>query len=156
VELPDDHEINLASRWARLGAALIDGLSVLPITLPTMYFTGGFDVIKTGVPPSLLYNLAIATLMIVAFAVIHGAWLISDGQTMGKKVMGIKIVTNEGGHVDLMTLVKRYGFYLAIPQIPAIGPFINLVNTLFIFSKSKRCLHDHFADTQVIVAKTSP
>ena len=140
----------LASRWSRLGAAIIDGLTMIPITLPLMYFTGGFDDISKGIEPSVSYFLALSIAGMAVFLLIHGKFLVRDGQTLGKKVLNIKIVTLAGRHADVPTLAKRYGFSWLIPLIPVIGPIINMVNILFIFTKSKRCLHDHVGETKVI------
>ena len=118
-----------------------------------MYFTGGFDDISEGIEPSLFYTLAISLVGVALFLLIHGKFLVRDGQTLGKKALNIKIVTVAGQHADVTTLAKRYGFSWLIPLIPVIGPIINMVNILFIFTKSKRCLHDHVGGTKVINSK---
>lgn len=145
----EDHS-ELASRWSRLGASLIDALTIAPVTLALMYFTGGFSGITEGVQPSLTYTLAMAAIGIVIFLLVHGYFLLADGQTLGKKALSIKIVTIDNQHAQITTLAKRYGFYWIVPQIPVVGPFINMVNILFIFTKSKRCLHDHVGGTKVV------
>ncbi len=146
------YEINLASRWSRLGAALVDALTIIPITIPLMYFTGGFDRISEGVQPPLSYTLIMAVIGIAIFLIIHGKFLIRDGQTLGKKLLNIKIVTTSGHHASISILAKRYGFYWVIPQVPVAGPFVNLINILFILGKSKRCVHDYVGGTIVITA----
>lgn len=143
---------DLASRWDRLWASLIDVLTIIPITIPLMYFTGGFEGISEGVQPSLSYALTMALISTLIFLAIHGKFIVQDGQTLGKKVLNIKIVTVSGQHASIPFLAKRYGFFWVIPQIPAIGPLINIVNILFIFGKSKRCLHDYVGGTKVIIA----
>lgn len=140
----------LASRWDRLCASLVDALTISPITIPLIYFTGGFDGISKGIKPSLSYSLTMALISTAIFLIIHGKFIVRDGQTLGKKALKIKIVKTNGQHADIPTLAKRYGFFWCIPQIPAIGEIINTVNILFIFSKSKRCLHDHVGGTKVI------
>ncbi|MCJ8315076.1 MAG: RDD family protein [Saccharospirillaceae bacterium] len=143
-------EVELASRWSRLFASLIDGLVMAIFTVPLMYFTGGFDGLKEGIQPGLIYTLAIALVGIIVFIIIHGYFLINTGQTIGKKILSIQIVTLDNQQVTLNVLLKRYGFFFGIPQIPVVGPFINGVSLLFIFSESKRCLHDHVGGTKVI------
>lgn len=150
IDNPDD--CILASRWSRVWASLIDGLTIIPIIIPLMYFTGGFDGIADGIQSSLSYTLVMALISTVIFVVIHGRGIVRDGQTWGKKSQNIKIVTIEGEHPNIHTLAKRYGFYWLIPNIPVIGQFINMINILFIFSKSKRCLHDHVGGTKVVKA----
>ncbi|TRX55659.1 RDD family protein [Thalassomonas sp. M1454] len=151
TEIHPLQENELASRVDRLGAALIDMLIILPITLSLMYFTGGFDGISEGVSPSTEYSLLISFVGIVFFIMIHGYLLIKNGQTIGKKVAGIKIVTLDNKLPTLSNLAKRYGFYWLIPLIPIIGQLINLISILFVFTKSKRCLHDHVGGTKVVL-----
>lgn len=141
---------NLASRWSRLWASLIDALTIIPITVPLVYFTGGFEGVSEGVQPSITYTLTMALINTIIFLFIHGKFMVRDGQTLGKKFLNIKIVTISGQHATIPVLAKRYGFLWVIPQIPMVGPIINMVNILFIFTKSKRCLHDHVAGTKVI------
>lgn len=140
----------LANRSSRFWAAIIDGLTVIPVTLPLMYFTGGFDEITGGIAPSFVYTLIMALIGTAAFLVIHGKILIRDGQTWGKKALNIKIVTMDDQHPDVITLVKRFGFYWLLPQIPVIGQVVSTVNILFIFTTSRRCLHDRIAATKVV------
>ncbi len=153
LDIESESESILASRWSRLGAALLDGLLVLPITLPLMHFTGGFDVISSGVQPTLLYTLGVSFVGVIFFVLIHGYFLINYGQTIGKKIMGIKIVTTDNQLPGLSNYGKRYGIFWIIPLIPGIGQWINMVNILFIFSKSKRCLHDRAGDTMVVLVE---
>lgn len=141
---------DLASRWTRLGAAFIDGLTIMPITLPLMYFTGGFDGLSEGLQPSLSYTLLMGLTSIAIFLLIHGRFLVRDGQTLGKKFLDIKIVGLSGEHASVQVLAKRYGFYWLIPLIPGVGALLNMVNILFIFGKSRRCLHDHVGGTKVV------
>ncbi|MDH5182154.1 MAG: RDD family protein [Gammaproteobacteria bacterium] len=142
----------LAGRWARLLASLIDALTMIPFSIALLYFTGGFATISEGKVLSYAYALTISLISIAIFFAIHGKFIIRDGQTLGKKALNIKIVKIDGQHADITTLAKRYGFYWLNPQIPVIGPLVNLVNLLFIFTSSKRCLHDHVGGTKVIFA----
>ena len=153
VAIAESGEHELAGRWSRLGASIIDGLTIMPITLPLMYFTGGFAGLSKGVAPSFMYSLGMALVGILVFIIIHGYLLVKNGQTVGKKVLGIKIVTLENELPKMSNLTRRYGLYWLLPQIPMVGPYINLVNVLFIFTKSKRCLHDHLGGTKVVLAR---
>ena len=37
-------------------------------------------------------------------------------------------------------------------MIPFVGPFLAVVDCLFIFGKSRHCVHDLIADTRVVTA----
>jgi len=150
---PSSESNALASRWKRLWASMLDGLIMSVVTLPVMYFTGGFDVISTGIQPSFEYSLMIAALGISIFIIINFKLLVNNGQTIGKKVLDIKIVDLEGNVPSLKKhLFKRYAIYFLPGQIPFGGQFFSLINILFIFGKEKRCIHDLVAETKVVMA----
>lgn len=144
--------IALASRWKRLWASILDSLVIALITVPFMYFTGGFDGAADGVQPSLEYSLLVGVIGMVVFLLINAKLLIKNGQTIGKKILGIKIADLNGNLPTIKKhLLKRYAAYFLPAQIPIAGPFISIINILFIFGKQKRCIHDYIAGTKVIV-----
>lgn len=150
VTTPDD-EYNTASRWDRLWASLIDSLIMMVVVIPVMYFTGGFDGISEGVQPSLWYSLFMSLLGIGVFFLINWKLLSVSGQTIGKRTIGIKIVTLTGNLPGVKEhLLKRYGVYFLLGQVPIVGGFLSIANTLFIFGKQKRCGHDFVAGTKVV------
>ena len=150
VTIPDD-EYNTASRWDRLWASLIDSLIMMVVVIPVMYFTGGFDGISEGVQPSLWYSLFMSLLGIGVFFLINWKLLSVSGQTIGKRTMGIKIVTLTGDLPGVKEhLLKRYGVYFLLGQVPIVGRFLSIANALVIFGKQKRCGHDFVAGTKVV------
>jgi len=130
---------------------MIDTLIISLITYPFMYFTGGFDGIADGIQPPFGYSLFVGVIGIIVFSLFNGKLLIQNGQTIGKKVLGIKIVDLNG---DLPTIKKhllpRYATYFLPAQVPVVGPYISAINILFIFGKQKRCIHDYIAGTKVV------
>ena len=142
----------LASRWARLAAAIIDGLILGAIVVPIQFAFGVFEYAMKGQQPPLGLTIGLGLLGILLFFVINGHFLLRDGQTLGKKVLSIKIIGSNDGPPDIATLAKRYGVYMLPPQIPLIGGLFSLVNVLFIFGEKRRCIHDMAADTRVVVA----
>jgi len=142
---------NLASRWARLGAVIIDTLILMAIILPCLIFSGYFAY-QMEHPEAQYALMALSTLIgFIVFTILHGYFLKKSGQTIGKKMLGIKIVDMNGNQLSLSALIfKRYFPINLINAIPVIGGILALINLLFIFSKSKRCVHDRIAGTQVI------
>ena len=153
TETPNETGV-LASRWDRLFASILDAIIYCIFIMPIMYFTGGFDGMAQGIQPSLGYNLAIGVVGIIAFIILNGKLLISSGQTIGKKAIGIKIVDLNGNLPTLNDhLLKRYAVFFIPGQIPFVGPLISIVNILFIFGNEKRCIHDLVAGTKVVNCK---
>jgi uncharacterized RDD family membrane protein YckC len=142
----------LATRWQRLWASLIDSLTIMIITLPLMYFTGMFEMVAEGRQPGAIYNLMIALAGIAFFFAINYKPLITQGQTIGKKLLSIKIVDLEEELPTGKSLLARYAAYFGFGQIPIVGPLVSIVNILFIFGKEKRCGHDYIAKTKVVQA----
>jgi uncharacterized RDD family membrane protein YckC len=70
------------------------------------------------------------------------------GQTLGKRMMGIKVLRTDGSPVDLVRLILLRN---VVPWFinSACGLFF-LVDGLFIFTDERRCLHDQIADTIVV------
>ncbi|MEP0356349.1 RDD family protein [Paraglaciecola sp.] len=141
----------LASRWSRLGASLVDSFIMMLFVIPIMYFVGWFEIISSGEEPSHLYTLGFGILGIVFFVFINLKLLVSHGQTVGKKVLKIKIVDLNDDKAELKKhLLKRYGIYFIPNQVPFLGGIFQFINILFIFRKDKRCIHDLVAGTQVV------
>jgi uncharacterized RDD family membrane protein YckC len=141
----------LASRWARLGAAIIDSLTIGIVTLPVMYFTGGFDGISAGRQPGFLYMLGMTTLSALVYFAINYRFLIANGQTVGKKVLDIRIVDLSGNIPSFQRqLIVRYLVATFPALIPVVGQFLGAIDVLFIFGKEKRCVHDFIARTRVV------
>ena len=142
---------NLASRWSRLGAVFIDTIIMVLIAIILIYVSGIYESLSELESISLLKRVIIGLIGSIFFLIINGKLLVSYGQTVGKKILRIKIVTLDGQLPNIKTLIfKRYALFLFIQHTPIIGQFISLINPLFIFNKEKRCLHDLVASTKVI------
>jgi len=147
----------LASRWSRLFAALIDGLLMLAIQLPVMYFNGYFDGASADDwEPALTQEITAAIFGVVVFLLVNGYLLKNHGQTIGKRLLGISIRDMQGNLCDFVPMVlKREILWQLVVYIPVSGGFIVLADVLTIFRKDRRCLHDLLAGTQVINVKTA-
>ena len=141
----------LASRWSRLGASIIDGLIMALAIVPITLLIGGLGALSGEEPLSFGVNIILGLLSIVVFVGINYKLLVSKGQTIGKKLVNIKIVDMNGEKPDFNDhLVKRYAVYFLPSQVPIIGGLFQLVNILFIFRGDKRCIHDLAGNTQVV------
>lgn len=143
-------ELGLASRWRRLGAALIDGLLLFLIGLAFSRLTYGEWL---GKPASITMGRKLVMLSwgVVNYVAVNGYYLQMAGQTVGKKLLGIQIVRRNGDRATLDRLVV----YRALPGyaatlIPVIGEIWSLLDPLFIFRTDRRCIHDFIADTIVV------
>lgn len=144
----------LATRGARLSAAIIDGLLMLAILAPIMFFTGYWGRIQaaamagqTPVLEPILWGL----LGFVVMVGIQAKPLMATSQTWGKRIMKIQIVDLAGKPAEFMTIVTKRMLPLQVMGlIPQAGGFIVLIAILLIFGKERRCAHDYIAGTKVI------
>jgi len=143
-------ELDLASRWSRLWAALIDAGLAIAITLPLMSYLGVWKAASQGtLPLDVIIKLAIIGWLM--FLVMHGYLLKKYGQTIGKKLLGISIVTLDGEKPEFWPLIlKRYLPLGLVSYTPVVGRFLPTIDALFIFGKDKRCVHDFIAGTMVV------
>lgn len=143
----------LADRSTRLIAAFIDGLIMLVVMLPVTLVLGSLLGVFNGesLIRTLIYTVISGVVGFAAFIVIQGRGLNATGQTIGKKLMNIRIVTDAGTKPEFMDLlIKRYGVMWIIGIIPYVGGLVSLVNVLLIFRENRKCLHDDIAGTKVI------
>lgn len=151
LEIKKSKAIVLASRGKRLKAAIIDSIISLIIVLPVMYFTGGFEGTTRGHGQPLMYTVALGLFGVLIFIIIHGRFLVQYGQTVGKRLVGIKITDLDGNLPTIKRhIFPRYAFTTILPYIPILGGFLPMVDVLFIFGKNRRCVHDYVANTIVI------
>jgi uncharacterized RDD family membrane protein YckC len=149
-----------ADRGSRLAAALVDGIIVAAILWPLVYVTGSWDRMSNGQATPLEEG-SWALVGGVVFLLVHGHLLVTRGQTVGKYLMGIQIVSAEGGQLlpFVRVVVYRYWWMLPATILSALipGPLDNavisclgLVDVLFIFGSRRRCLHDYIAGSTVV------
>ncbi|MBL0211510.1 MAG: RDD family protein [Holophagaceae bacterium] len=159
MAMPNPHldgtvqEIEAATRWSRLAARLIDyliwfaplALFIFPCLGPIAAVLGWLGILGAQI------------------------WLlVTRAQTIGKKGMGIYIMRTDGGipHIGWL-LVREFAIpalagllqYMGSVNHDAAGLFFSLVasllwliDVLFIFGRTRRCLHDYIAGTHVVKA----
>ena len=88
------------------------------------------------------------------FVRLNASLIAQKGQTMGKKLLAIQVVDNEGSlSLSFWGFVtRRYSILRLLPVIPYVGIAASVVETLLIFRKDRRCLHDLVVGTKVVNA----
>jgi len=156
---------SLAERGARLLAASIDELILLGIALPMVF--GAVPTIITlvsgGTDPELIDTSDILRAMVggpgtivtvvalIAWSVIT-AWLVAaNGQSIGKRIVGIKVVRTDGSRASFARIFLLRNVVNGLPNLlPYVGWLYQLVDPLLIYQESRQCLHDRIADTIVV------
>ena len=144
-------ESDLAGRGSRLVAVLLDGVIVAVLSL-IVFGLGGAGAAMTGTEEEANFTfLAIGGLVLIAYLVWQMWMLATTGQTIGKKLMNLRVVKTEtgqnGGFVPNVLLRTVVGQWL----LGAV-PFYGLVDALLIFRDDRRCVHDLIAGTTVVRA----
>jgi len=151
-----------AGRGVRLGAFLLDSL-ISGIWLAPAYFAAFAALARMprGQNPLALWGALAATgwlftlgvLGSLAMLVITAVLVYRNGQTIAKKLLGIKVVRTDGSKATLSRIFwLRNVVNSLITVIPFIGALYVFADFLWIFGEQRRCLHDYIADTIVIRA----
>ena len=144
---------NLASLGKRLGGFLIDFGIVVVIVVPIMLFTGGLRDAFARHDFSMGRRAIYTCLSVGVWLVLNFRLLAEKGQTIGKKVVGTRIVDLQGGLPPVGRLLAlRYLVPWLVGSIPYLGGLFSLADALFIFGRERRCIHDHLAGTRVVNA----
>jgi uncharacterized RDD family membrane protein YckC len=86
-----------------------------------------------------------------AFLLLNAYLLIAQGQTIGKRVLGLRIVRPDGARAAAWRVLGlRYLAFAPLGLSPGLSLLGLVVDGLFIFRGSRRCLHDELADTVVV------
>lgn len=137
-----------AERGTRLGAALIDGLLLLPSLGAAMAVLG-----LEAFARETARNTAVTFLFMLPVIAFQWWLIATTGQSIAKRWLGIRIVKLDGSAVGFAHGVAlRAMIPNAISMIPYLGYVFSVVDALFIFGQDRRCLHDHLAGTKVITA----
>jgi len=150
-----------ASRGSRMSASMIDGLIFAAPVIPS-YVAAARAIAHAGrlTASSLAAALAatgvffvVALLIELVLFVIMAVLVYRNAQTIGKKLLGIKVARTDGSRASLARIFWLRnvvnGLFGIVPVIGAIYP---LVDILCIFGDARRCCHDYLADTVVIRA----
>jgi uncharacterized RDD family membrane protein YckC len=162
ADATEEHgEMEIAGRGTRLGAYLLDILVSIVFALPALLVGGMtlFSSLGTNPSPEDMVELfagafgVLLALGMIAWAVITIILVKRNGQTIGKKLVGIKVVRKDGSRASLGRIFWLRNVVNALPSlIPFVGGFYFFVDSLFIFTESNQCVHDKIADTIVVRA----
>jgi uncharacterized RDD family membrane protein YckC len=146
----------LAGRWTRFVASFVDSFIGMCYGFPILYLLGFWRYLAAGQEPPFALTIALAALSFVCFLVIHGYFLKTKGQTIGKLLTGIRIADLDGNLPEFSKVVLlRYLPVSLVALVPVVGPYLSLVDVVFIFGSERRCIHDMLAGTKVVKMKKS-
>jgi uncharacterized RDD family membrane protein YckC len=144
-------EGQLAGRGARLGGAIIDGLILLGLWWLVSVATPWNIFSPKMAEAGFLALIGMQLLGLLLFAIVNGYLLMSRGQTVGKKLLGMRIVRPDGSAATPGRIIGlRYAVGWLLSALPVVGMVYALVDCLMIFRADRRCLHDLIADTIVV------
>ena len=142
--------IQPATKLRRVAATLIDALITAALVVFATLASGQFEVAAPYLDGTLV--LRAAALVIGSYLLLHGVFLFRSGQTIGKKILGLQIVT--GNHpAPFWRLLIRAGTLLSLAFIPVVGyalQALHLVDIVLFLLPAGLALHDRISGTQAI------
>ncbi len=143
-----------ASILRRFSAMILDGL-ILGIPLIILIVigiaaAGGLEAVgsrlSSGAGFMVLLQGAATLLWLGVIVTYEGLMLSAGGQTVGKKMLGIKVVTAEGADISRGQAWGR----AAIRQAFGLVPCLSLIDYLVAFGEDRTCIHDILPKTRVV------
>ena len=147
----------LATRLQRLGAAmlnfLIAGAASVPLVIGFVFLEGS----GSSSDEMMIVGALISGVFFMILAAVNIYYLATNGQSLGKKIVGIKIVR---GDLKTPASIWRLIFARWLPVyfmglVPCLGDLAQIGNYLLIFGGEQKCGHDYIADTHVVRADFS-
>ena len=129
--------------WIRLVAYLIDGVLLYLVTLPLGFFLPKTVSVEGGILWG-AFLLVGVTSVVLPWLYFAGFESSSMQGTLGKKVLGLKVIGSDGNRISFLRATGRYFAKILSTLILGIG-FIMIA-----FTEKKRGLHDMLAGTFVI------
>lgn len=144
-----------ASRFMRLVASFVDGLCMIVAGAVGLAATitasnaGYFELLESGSKELSLPALIVFGFFPLVLAIVQWNLITTRGQTLGKMLTGIRIVTVDGRLPGfLLGVVARNWLRMLLSLVP----FFGMLDILVIFGSSSRCIHDFLAGTRVVEA----
>ena len=152
VDSLESHEP--ADRFVRLAAAILDGIIAaamiyLPAMIVLIVMGGTLD--PNQQPDETVVAIAggLALIGAIVWIWLTILYVARNGQTIAKKMLGIKVVRSDGSKASLGRIWWLRNF---VNGLLGIIPLYSLIDALFIFGEQRQCLHDKIADTIVVRA----
>lgn len=146
----------LASRRRRFLATCIDFVVLPPIALVIMLATGLMEGPEAYVWPQPVLRLF--GLLVVSYFAIHGYLLARRGQTLGKKLMGLRPVSTDSGTPLVLWQLAARAFAIPLAlllailahfTLAAIVALLLVADPLIALFGPKRSLHDYLVGSVV-------
>lgn len=150
----------LAGRGMRLLAVIIDSIIMgcfvyLPLLVSGAVGAAAQVAVETQDPGQFYTTLffgiggVLSLIGLIVWGVITFVLVQRNGQTIAKKMLGIKVVRSDGSKASVGRI-----FWLrnVVNALLGIIPPYGLIDALFIFNDRRQCLHDKIADTIVVNA----
>lgn len=142
--------LELASLGARLGGAILDVIVLLAVVVPVFIWLDW-----ANDDPSFAESARDSAFSFAVFLAFNAVLLIRRGQTIGKLLVGTRIVRTDGSRAGAARLIGlRYGIGSLLTAHPVYWLVLAYaaLDSLLIFRASRKCLHDTIADTIVVRA----
>lgn len=139
----------LAGRWRRLFAGILDAVIVGIVSAPFTWtsYTQVWDTSRGMMERVEVKHVFIAgVISFLYYWLLHAYW---NGQTLGKKLFGMRVVTEAGGKISVGQAALRQAVEVVLDWLCCLG-IVNLAWILF--DARKQALHDKAAKTLVVDA----
>jgi uncharacterized RDD family membrane protein YckC len=142
----------LASRSRRLAATAIDAVLVPSLSLLLVMATGVVEDAEDYADA--WWVMHVLLLAIASYLLLNGVTLWRSQQTLGKRIMRIKVVDTLGSPAAWWRLIVLRAPFFALMFLVVVPPvaLLPLIDHLCLFGKKRRCLHDRIAGTLVVQA----
>jgi uncharacterized RDD family membrane protein YckC len=151
----------LAGWWSRVGAALIDGLIIgvgallILVLFGAIFSVGFFASDETGVA-SVVVGLLVGSLAVAIVSLLYAPLMMArtDGKTLGRMALGIRVVRANGrpvtfGYAMLREVVVKALLFGFLSSLTA--GLASLLDVLWpLWDDENRALHDFIVDSRVV------
>lgn len=140
------NQLELASIGQRFAAMLLDNLIIFGVFIFLCLFAVPFALAKNENVALGVFFVAIGLGMIVSL-LYEPLMLARDGQTLGKKALGIRVVRNDGSAISTGQAWGRMLGRVAAGMVVSVFEYVPAF-----FTKERQTIHDMIAGTRVVRA----